>query len=236
MDATKSAALPSEKKADHSNAKTPTGDIETPTKDNLVSQENSVELSECNTVVERVQADCEFVFFKCRFCGLTFNYATTLKAHERVHNVELPYTCSKCSESFHFLCELEYHLKQHSDMKGFKCECGRTFHTYTDLLYHAHPGEGTPQNSAEVVNTTQGTSSSKIPETEFPVPNFAEKGFEPKHPMKVYSDVRSRPYICQYCSKSYADSRGLTYHMYSHRGERIFNPRASRWLMSRSEV
>lgn len=74
-----------------------------------------------------------------------------------------------------------------------------------------------------------------IDSTSFPCPGFAEKGFEPKHPMKVYSEVRSKPYICQYCSKSYADSRGLAYHMYSHRGEKLFNPRASRYLMCRNE-
>lgn len=29
-----------------------------------------------------------FTYYKCRFCGLTFNYLTTLKAHERVHDIE----------------------------------------------------------------------------------------------------------------------------------------------------
>uniref|UniRef100_A0A914E8Q1 C2H2-type domain-containing protein n=1 Tax=Acrobeloides nanus TaxID=290746 RepID=A0A914E8Q1_9BILA len=29
-----------------------------------------------------------FVFYKCRFCGLTYNYMTTLKAHERIHDIE----------------------------------------------------------------------------------------------------------------------------------------------------
>ena len=29
-----------------------------------------------------------FVFYKCRFCGLTYNFITTLKAHERIHDVE----------------------------------------------------------------------------------------------------------------------------------------------------
>lgn len=54
-----------------------------------------------------------FVYYKCRFCGLTFNYLTTLKAHERVHNVEQPYVCPKCNCTFHYNCELEYHMQQH---------------------------------------------------------------------------------------------------------------------------
>uniref|UniRef100_A0A0M3IHP2 Zinc finger protein unc-98 n=2 Tax=Ascaris TaxID=6251 RepID=A0A0M3IHP2_ASCLU len=191
------------------------------------------ELSGQNTVVETVKDDSGFIFYTCRFCGLTFNYMNTLRAHERVHNVDQPYKCNKCSESFHFMCELEYHAKQHSDQKGYKCECGRTFHTYTDLLYHKHPGED--DEVVAEVPVIAVRSGQRIPESEFPVPEFIEKGYEPKHPLKVYSDVRSKPYICQYCSKSYADSRGLSYHMFSHRGERAFTAGASRYLMGRSD-
>ncbi|KAK6112630.1 C2H2-type zinc finger family protein [Brugia pahangi] len=176
----------------------------------------------------------DFVFYKCRFCGLTYNYLTTLRAHERVHNIDEPYKCNRCSESFHYMCELDYHAKQHSDLKGYKCECGRTFHSYTDLLYHKHPGD----EDKESITTTApiaAKSAPPIPESDFPIPKFIEEGFEPKHPLKVYSDVRLNPYICQYCSKSYPNSRMLTYHMYGHRGEKIFNPRVSRYLMARAE-
>uniref|UniRef100_A0A915C8X7 Zinc finger protein unc-98 n=1 Tax=Parascaris univalens TaxID=6257 RepID=A0A915C8X7_PARUN len=204
----------------------------------LVKSERSkgdawAESSEQNTFVETVKDDSGFIFYTCRFCGLTFNYMNTLRAHERVHNVDQPYKCNKCSESFHFMCELEYHAKQHSDQKGYKCECGRTFHTYTDLLYHKHPGED--DEVVAQVPVIAVRSGQRIPESEFPVPEFIEKGYEPKHPLKVYSDVRSKPYICQYCSKSYADSRGLSYHMFSHRGERAFTAGASRYLMGRSD-
>ena len=34
-----------------------------------------------------VKDDNGFTFYKCRFCGLTYNFLTTLKAHERVHDV-----------------------------------------------------------------------------------------------------------------------------------------------------
>uniref|UniRef100_A0A0N5AEA1 Zinc finger protein unc-98 n=1 Tax=Syphacia muris TaxID=451379 RepID=A0A0N5AEA1_9BILA len=184
---------------------------------------------------EKVKDENNFIYYKCRFCGLTYNYINTLRAHERVHDVDRPYKCSKCSEAFHFMCELEYHAKQHS---GYKCECGRTFHNYTDLLYHEHIGEQTHNQQQEQQPepaVAYQKSTSRIPESEFPAPDYAIKGYEPKHPLKVYSDVRLKPYICQYCSKSYADSRGLTQHMYSHRGEKIFNPRACRYLMGRSD-
>ncbi|KAK0402975.1 hypothetical protein QR680_016648 [Steinernema hermaphroditum] len=179
-----------------------------------------------------------FTFYKCRFCGLTFNYMTTLKAHERVHDVAQPYTCGKCNESFHFMCELEYHQKQHEKQKGYKCECGRTFYAYTELLYHTHADEEPrrpPMPEPEAL-PVPSSSNPAADARNYPAPDFMTKGFEPKHPLRVYSDVRSKPYICQYCSKSYADSRGLANHMYSHRGERAFNPRSSRYLIGRSET
>ncbi|KAI3421222.1 Zinc finger protein unc-98 [Globodera pallida] len=204
-----------------------------------------VEQPTCKT--QKVRSDsCKdqngFTYYKCRFCGLTFNYMTTLKAHERVHDITQPYLCNKCGESFHYMCELEYHAKTHLQQKGYKCECGRTFFQYTDLLYHKHPGEDEPYPSVPVPSASVTdigplvTSSPSIHPAEFPTPEFAEQGFEPKYQLKRgLSDVRSKPYICQYCSKSYADSRGLAYHMYSHRGERVFNPRASRYLMCRND-
>uniref|UniRef100_A0A0N4ZBM4 Zinc finger protein unc-98 n=1 Tax=Parastrongyloides trichosuri TaxID=131310 RepID=A0A0N4ZBM4_PARTI len=207
-------------------------------------------------------SDPEFKYFKCRFCGLSYNYASTLKAHERVHNVSMPYSCSKCDESFHYMCELEYHMKQHDNIKGYKCDCGRTFHNYTDMLYHKHDGDDYYLEnpgalpSMKQINSNQGQiydeisritpatySNAKkgelviegLPPVQMPLPGYMMEGYEPKHPLKQYSETRSCPYICQYCSKAYSDSRSLTYHMYSHRGERSFNPRASRFLMSRTD-
>lgn len=96
--------------------------------------------------------DNGFVFYKCRFCGLTFNFMNTLRAHERIHDVSQvfirwityrnslfqPYVCGKCGDSFEFACQLEYHAAQHSEIDGYKCECGRTFFSYTEMLYHKH--------------------------------------------------------------------------------------------------
>ncbi|CAK5028668.1 unnamed protein product [Meloidogyne enterolobii] len=141
------------------------------------------------------------------------------------------------------MCELEYHAKTHLTQKGYKCECGRTFFQYTDLLNHRHPGEDPPEPAVPPIPSLVETlpqliSSATLKaerEMELPTPEFKEKGFEPKYQNRVWTDIRSKPYICQYCSKSYSDSRQLAYHMYSHRGERAFNPRASRYLMCRNE-
>lgn len=203
----------------------------------LDKQDSSVE-SDPLTVLEK--DDNGFVFYKCRFCGLTFNYMNTLRAHERVHNISQPYVCGKCGDSFDFACQLEYHTTQHGDAKGYKCECGRTFFSYTEMLYHKHPEDIEKEKEDKELYgcpVLVHPSTSRVALLQdMPTPAFIEQGFEPKHPMKVYSDVRSKPYICEYCSKSYADSRQLAYHMYSHRGERQFNPRSSRYLMGRTGV
>jgi hypothetical protein len=151
-----------------------------------------------------------FTYYKCRFCGLTYNFLTTLKAHERVHDIETPYVCNKCGESFHYMCELEYHAKSHVDQKGYKCECKRTFYNYTDFIYHKHPEDepdqfALPEPEPRIIKYS--FSRPAFNPEDFPAPDYAIKGYEPKHPLRVYSDVRMKPYICQYCSKSYSDSR-----------------------------
>ncbi|VDO98821.1 unnamed protein product [Soboliphyme baturini] len=146
--------------------------------------------------------------YKCRFCGLVYNYLTTLRAHERVHDVEEPYVCAKCGISYRFYSELEIHSKEHTGQYTYKCECGRSFAKYSDLLYHEHPGEDEEEHVDAVV------LSHKEP------------------PTKYYPDAR-RFYYCQFCCKGFASSRELKYHLYSHRGERAFTVGSSRYLMNR---
>ncbi|KAF7634778.1 hypothetical protein Mgra_00005811 [Meloidogyne graminicola] len=112
---------------------------------NLQQQNESIEQQQQQKTLKKnsssVKDENGFIYYKCRFCGLTFNFMNNFKAHERVHDIIQPYTCNKCGESFHYMCELEYHSKTHLKQKGYKCECGRTFFQYTDLLNHRHPGE-----------------------------------------------------------------------------------------------
>lgn len=77
------------------------------------------------------------------------------------------------------------------------------------MLYHRHADKDEQPVLPLPAQLPQLTGSQQPPIDvhKFPVPEYMEKGFEPKHPLKVYSEVRSKPYICQYCSKSYADSR-----------------------------
>ncbi|KRZ83626.1 Procollagen-lysine,2-oxoglutarate 5-dioxygenase, partial [Trichinella sp. T8] len=148
--------------------------------------------------------------FKCRFCGLVYNYLSTLKAHERVHDVEEPYVCAKCGLSFRFYSELQTHSEEHKGTYTYKCGCGRSFAKYTDLLYHKHDSDDEDEPTEETV--------------------LAEK--KPAYQGKHYPDPRNA-YYCQFCCRGYKTSHELKYHLYSHRGERAFTVGSSRYLMNR---
>ncbi|KRZ50178.1 Procollagen-lysine,2-oxoglutarate 5-dioxygenase 3 [Trichinella nativa] len=148
--------------------------------------------------------------FKCRFCGLVYNYLSTLKAHERVHDVEEPYVCAKCGLSFRFYSELQMHSEEHKGTYTYKCGCGRSFAKYTDLLYHKHDSDDEDEPTEETV--------------------LAEK--KPAYQGKYYPDPRNA-YYCQFCCRGYKTSHELKYHLYSHRGERAFTVGSSRYLMNR---
>lgn len=99
--------------------------------------------------------------------------------------------------------------------KGYKCDCGRTFSKYTDLLYHKHPGEDDEPDEQNYMG--DDISAAKIPNY---VKNY------PAHRISYY---------CQFCCKGYETSHELKYHLYSHRGERQFaiGSSASRYMMNR---
>lgn len=53
-----------------------------------VTESASAAPAKGNSVAEQLKDENGFIFYKCRFCGLTYNYLTTLRAHERVHNID----------------------------------------------------------------------------------------------------------------------------------------------------
>lgn len=54
----------------------------------LMSISSSAVPTDENPVRNTQKGESDFIFYKCRFCGLTYNYLTTLRAHERVHNID----------------------------------------------------------------------------------------------------------------------------------------------------
>ena len=40
------------------------------------------------------------------------------------------------------------------DVSGYKCECGRTFYSYTEMLYHKHPEDIEKEKEKEKVRVS----------------------------------------------------------------------------------
>lgn len=55
--------------------------------DSLTISTSAVSINE-NPVENTPKNKDGFIFYKCRFCGLTYNYLTTLRAHERIHDID----------------------------------------------------------------------------------------------------------------------------------------------------
>uniref|UniRef100_A0A1I8EAN8 C2H2-type domain-containing protein n=1 Tax=Wuchereria bancrofti TaxID=6293 RepID=A0A1I8EAN8_WUCBA len=162
------------------------------TKDFLISSKNSKPASIISTSIVPIDENPVKNARKDEMSFLwTYDYLTTLRAHERVHNIDEPYKCNRCSESFHYMCELDYHAKQHSgkqyfiaihqNFKGYMCEAKHFILIPICCIINIQV-------------------------------------------MRIKNQsLQRRPLLM------------LAYHMYGHRGEKILNPRVSRYLMARTE-
>ncbi|KIH53987.1 hypothetical protein ANCDUO_15869, partial [Ancylostoma duodenale] len=78
--------------------------------------------------------------------------------------------------------------QKYADVKGYKCECGRTFFSYTEMLYHKHPEDLEKEKEEKELHgcpVLVHPSTSRVALLQdMPTPTFIEQGFEPKHPMK----------------------------------------------------
>ncbi|XP_067319394.1 zinc finger and SCAN domain-containing protein 31-like [Anolis sagrei] len=65
---------------------------------------------------------------RCLDCGKTFNLASRLKLHRKIHSEEKPFECLECGKHFRHKGNLNTHQRIHLRDKPFRCEeCGRCF-------------------------------------------------------------------------------------------------------------
>ena len=97
--------------------------------ENVVLDQQSLKMNEkdCN--------NCEF--YKCEFCGITYNHPSAFNRHINFHTAERKFKCSVCGDRFTQKIVLNSHIhSQHNKTKN-KCEvCKYEFKNLLDLNIH----------------------------------------------------------------------------------------------------
>ncbi|XP_069461391.1 zinc finger protein 777-like [Ambystoma mexicanum] len=136
----------------------------------------------------------------CPQCGKSFDQASELKIHQRVHKVQV-YKCTECGKIFKQVSSLKAHHRIHTGERPYKCTlCEKTFNHASSFTIHQR--------------THTGNRPYKCSECE---KRFSNKSNLLKHE-RIHSRVR--PYQCLDCPQSFTYKSHLLIHQISHSGER----------------
>jgi hypothetical protein len=103
--------------------------------------------------------------FKCNDCEFSTNDKRTLSTHSTIHFDSRPFVCDfkDCTRRTRTFKRMEYlkdHMKLHSNLRSYKCHCGKAFNTSKNLSQHrmrSHKKmtmtETPPLNRLEVTRT-----------------------------------------------------------------------------------
>ncbi|GFN84338.1 Zinc finger protein [Plakobranchus ocellatus] len=168
----------------------------------------------------------------CPICHRVLNYASSLKAHMRIHTGARPYSCGQCGRKFTTKANRDRHEATHVGLKPFKCEeCHKSFTEKRSLKIHmrSHTGErpyvcetcgqGFAQNCTLQVHKVRHTDRRAH------LCDLCGKAFRQKNQLEIHVKRHNRQaaYPCDQCETRCYTRGDLVRHMIKHTGERPFS-------------
>uniref|UniRef100_A0A8C2UK79 DNA-binding protein REPIN1 n=1 Tax=Chinchilla lanigera TaxID=34839 RepID=A0A8C2UK79_CHILA len=151
----------------------------------------------------RDPAEAPASLYSCDDCGRSFRLERFLRAHQRQHSGERPFTCAECGKNFGKKTHLVAHSRVHSGERPFACEeCGRRFSQGSHLAAHRRD---------------------HAPERPFVCPDCG-KAFRHKPYLAAHRRIHTgeKPYVCPECGKAFSQKSNLVSHRRIHTGERPY--------------
>lgn len=140
----------------------------------------------------------------CSYCGKKFSRAEVLKAHKRSHTGERPYSCNLCSKTYAHPSQLRVHKRLHTGEKPYTCSyCDRSFTEHNQLKVHLRTHTGERPYSCKDCGKT-----------------FSNAGN-----LRIHERIHTgeKPYCCAQCGKRFNGLGDLKTHYRIHTGERPYS-------------
>ncbi|XP_045779721.1 gastrula zinc finger protein XlCGF26.1-like isoform X2 [Maniola jurtina] len=169
-------------------------------------------------------------------CGYTSVHKHVVMDHEKRHRQEYKYKCETCGKGFQVRTSYQQHQNIHNDVKPFSCDqCEKTFHLHKYLMTHkssVHPQTsrrkpwvckqcGMPCDSKHSLNLhlKQGHG---IVTTRPSLCDICGKIVRDTHLLQHHKravHLKTRPYACGFCDKSFQKKYTLKVHEQTHTGK-----------------
>ncbi|XP_037050057.1 zinc finger protein 260-like isoform X1 [Bradysia coprophila] len=186
--------------------------------------------------------------YVCSVCGKDFIQRGSFVMHMKQHSGVRPYQCEHCGKDFIQKSSLTVHLRTHTGERPFKCDsCDRAFVQAQQLKYHRHSAHGGPSLSKKEPPPKPSSDGRiypyccslcnkgfKLPSSlssHMKIHNEERKhvcsqcgnSFKRAEHLRIHINgvhLKKKPYTCEYCPKTFAQSGDRNIHRLRHTHEK----------------